>query len=47
MVAQIDEQDAAMVANAVAPAGEPNLGACVRFAKLSAAMRTIPMHDVS
>ena len=46
MIAQIDEQHSAMVANAVTPPGQPSFVAGVRFAKLSAAVRTITMHDV-
>ena len=33
MVAQIDEQHAAMIADAMAPAGKPDLGALTRFAR--------------
>ena len=44
MVAQIDEQHAAMVTNAVAPAGEPDFLAGMGLAKLSTIMRTIAMH---
>jgi len=45
MVAQIDEQDAAMVADAVAPAGQPDGLADVIFAEGAAGVGTIAMHD--
>ncbi len=44
MVAQIDEQNPAVVANAVAPAGEPYFLAGMGLARLSTIMRTIAMH---
>ncbi len=44
MVAQIDEQHAAMVANAVAPAGKPHVLADVALAKRAAGVSPIAMH---
>ena len=44
MVAQIDEQHAAMVADAVAPAGQPDGLADVGLAQVSAMMRAIAVH---
>ena len=44
MVAQIDEQHAAMVADAMAPAGQPDLGADVAVAKRAASMGAIAVH---
>ena len=44
MVAQVDEQHAAMVANAVAPARQPGLDADVALAKRAAGMGAIAMH---
>ena len=45
MVAQIDEHEAAVVADAMAPAGEPDRGAVLREAKRAAGMGAITMHD--
>jgi hypothetical protein len=45
MVAQVDEKHAAMVADAVAPAGQANLFANVAVAERAAGMGTIAMHD--
>ncbi len=47
MVAQVDEQHAAVVADAVAPAGEPRLLADVAFAQLAAGMGAIAVHESS
>jgi uncharacterized protein with gpF-like domain len=44
MVAQIDEQQAAMVADAVAPAGQAHFPSDIRFPQLAAGMRSITMH---
>ncbi len=44
MVAQIDEEHAAMVADAVAPAGEPGDGADIGGAKPAAGVGTVAMH---
>jgi hypothetical protein len=44
VVAQIDEQDAAVVANAVAPAGEAHGRADIGGAQVAAGMSTITMH---
>jgi hypothetical protein len=46
VIAQIDEQDTAMIANAMAPAGKTYRFADVRFARLAAAMGTIAVHYV-
>jgi hypothetical protein len=45
MVAQIDEQHAAMVADAVTPARKPDDGADLLGAQRAAIMGTIPMHQ--
>jgi hypothetical protein len=44
MVAQVDEQDSAMVALAVDPAGQPDGRADVGGAKLGAAMSAVGVH---
>ena len=44
MVAQIDEQHAAVIANAVAPAGETDFLADMAVAEFSAVVRTVAMH---
>src|SRR5882672_11285972 len=44
MVAQVDEQQAAMVADAVAPAGKPHIVADVARAKRAAGVGAITMH---
>ena len=44
MVAQVDEQHAAMVADAVAPAGEPHVAADVAVAQRAAGMAAIAVH---
>ncbi len=44
VVAEIDEQEAAMVADAVAPAGEPHRLADMQLAQRAASMRAIAMH---
>ena len=44
MVAQVDEQHAAVVADAVAPAGQPHMLADVGFAQGAAGMGAITMH---
>jgi len=46
MVAQIDEQEIAVVAFAVDPARQANLRAHVRGAQLTASMRTVGVHRV-
>ena len=45
MVAQIDEQQSAMVADAVAPAGQPHLLADVACAQRAAGMGAITVHN--
>ena len=44
MVAQVDEQHAAMVAHAVAPAGQPDFLTRERLVGLSTGVRTVAMH---
>ena len=44
MVAQVDEQHAAMVADAVAPAGEPDGLADMAVAEFAAGVRAVAMH---
>jgi hypothetical protein len=44
MVAQIDEQHAAMIADAMAPAGKPDLSADVALAERAAGMGAVAMH---
>ncbi len=44
VIAQIDEQHAAMIANAMAPAGKTNRFAGLHLAKAAAAMGTIAVH---
>ena len=46
MVAQIDEQHAAVVADAVAPAGQPHVLADVALAQRAAGMGTVAMHEI-
>ena len=46
MVAQIDEQHAAMVANAMAPARQPNRLVDVALAERAAGMGPVTMHGV-
>ena len=45
MVAQIDEQHAAVVADAVAPAGKPDVGAVLGEGQGAAGMRAVAMHE--
>ena len=45
MVAQVDEQQTTVVADAVAPAGEPDLFADVAFAQDAAGVGAVAMHD--
>jgi hypothetical protein len=47
MVAQINEQDAAMIANAMAPAREANRLADMAFAERAAGMGPVTMHGCS
>jgi len=47
MVAQIDEQHTAMVADAVAPARQADLFANVAVAERAAGMRPVTMHGIS
>jgi len=47
MVAQVDEQQAAMVAHAVHPAGNPDGGAGVILAERGAGVGTVAMHGIS
>ncbi len=44
VVAQVDEQQAAVVADAMTPAGEPDLLANVGFPQRAAGMRTVSVH---
>jgi hypothetical protein len=46
MVAEIDEQHAAMVANAMAPAGQANGFADIAVAERAAGMGPVTMHGV-
>jgi hypothetical protein len=46
MIAQIDEQQIAMVALAMDPTGKPRRRSGVLAAQLTAGMRSIGMHDV-
>jgi hypothetical protein len=45
VIAQIDEQHAAMIANAMAPARKTNRFAGLRFARVAAAMGAVAVHD--
>ena len=45
MVAQIDEQQAAVVADAMAPAGKPDVGAVLGEGQGAAGMGAVAMHD--
>ena len=45
MVAQVDEQQSTVVADAVAPAGQPDFLANVGFAERAAGVGTIAMHE--
>ena len=45
MVAQINEQRATVIADAVAPAGKPNTGAVLAEGQGAAGMSTAAMHD--
>jgi hypothetical protein len=45
MVAQVDEQHAAMVADAVTPAREPHLAAIVGSSERAAGMAAIAVHS--
>jgi hypothetical protein len=47
MVAQIDEQDTAMVANAMTPAGQTNALADIALPERAAGMGPVTMHRVS
>ena len=47
MVAQVDEQQPAVVANAVAPAGQAHILAHIAFAKRAAIMSAVAMHGRS
>jgi hypothetical protein len=47
VIAQIDEQNTAMVAHAVHPAREPDIGAGVALAKRGAGVGTVAMHVIS
>src|ERR1700674_1851746 len=44
VIAKIDKQNAAMIANAMAPAGKTNWFAGLRFAKVAAAMGAVAVH---
>jgi hypothetical protein len=45
MVAQVDEEHAAMIALAVDPAGEPDLGADIAGAELAAIVGPVRVHE--
>jgi hypothetical protein len=45
VVAQIDEQQAAVIADAMAPAGKPHVGAILGEGQGVAGMGTVAMHD--
>ena len=45
VIAKIDEQDAAMIADTMAPAGETNRFAGMDFTQGAAAMGTVAMHN--
>jgi hypothetical protein len=45
MIAQVDEQKTAVIADAVAPAGQPDLLADVGFAQDAAGVGAVAMHD--
>ena len=47
MVAQIDEQQAAVVADAMAPSGKPDVGAVLGEGQGAAGMGSVAMHDLS
>ncbi len=47
MVAQIDEQHAAVIADAMAPAGKPNIGAVLGEGQGAAGVGAVAMHDRS
>jgi hypothetical protein len=45
MVAQVDEQHAAVVADAVAPARQPHFGADVAVAERAAGVGAVAVHE--
>src|SRR5262249_4402478 len=45
MVAQVDEQEPAMIADAVAPAGQPRLLPDIAIAKRAAGLCAVAMHE--
>ena len=45
MVAQIDEQHAAVIADAMAPAGQPDVGAVLGEGQGAAGMGAVAVHD--
>jgi hypothetical protein len=45
VVAQINEQQAAVIADAMAPAGKPNVGAFLGEGQSAAGMGAVAMHD--
>jgi hypothetical protein len=47
VIAQVDKQHAAMIADAMAPAGEPDFLADERLVWFSTIMRTVAMHFIS
>jgi hypothetical protein len=47
MVAQVDEQHTAMVADAVAPAGQPDRLVDIALAERAAGMGPVTMHGIS
>jgi hypothetical protein len=44
VIAQIDEQNPAMIANAMTPAGEPNSGSDVGLAQSAASVGAVAVH---
>ena len=47
MIAQVDEQHAAMIAHAMHPARQARLGALVRLAQITACMASVGVHNPS
>jgi hypothetical protein len=45
VVAQINEQQAAVIADAMAPAGKPNVGAILGEGQGAAGVSAVAMHD--
>jgi hypothetical protein len=47
MIAKVDEENAAMVTNAVNPAGNPDIGADIRLAEGCACVAAVTMHHLN